>query len=77
MRAYFTLIGVLLAVLAVTSYKMVATVHLDRWDEEAMPYSVSLSNDNGTSDCFERRYSPQIRKCGGLLKYSPQPFRSR
>ena len=75
MRVYFAVISVLFAMVAVTSYKIVAAVHLDRWDENTTLRSVYLLNDNGTSDRFEQRYSPQIRECGGLLKYSPGPLR--
>jgi hypothetical protein len=77
MGTYFTILGVLFAVLVVTSYQMAATVHLDRWDDNAAPRSAEPINDNGTSDCFDRRYSPRIRECGGLLMYSPPPLRRR
>ena len=77
MRVYFAVISVLFAMLAVTSYNIVAAVYLDRLDETTTLHSVYLLNDNGTSDFFEQRYSPQIRECGGLLMYSLGPLRRR
>lgn len=71
MRAYFFILSGLLLVAVFVSYKIAATLAFDKIDEQAHPLSGYASNENGTSACFEKRYSPQIRACGGLLQYSP------
>src|SRR5215471_7067824 len=70
MRAYFiVLFGLLLAAVFVSS-KIIATLPFDRSNGQMSLHSRLISDDNGTSACFEKRYSPQIRECGGLLQYS-------
>ena len=73
MRAYFIILSGLLLVAIFVSYKIVTAPQFDRSTHETSPRSKLASNDNGTSDCFEKRYAPQIQECGGLLKYSPPP----
>jgi hypothetical protein len=70
MRAYFIVLFGLLLMAVFVSSKIIATLPFDRPDHHMNLQSTQISNDNGTSACFEKRYSPQIRDCGGLLKYS-------
>jgi|SRR5215471_12444021 len=69
MRAYFMILFGLLFLATFVSYKIAATLPFDRSGNQTSLHSPLVSNDNGTSACFEKRYSPQIRDCGGLLKY--------
>ena len=74
MRAYFIILFGLSLMAVFVSYKIVATLPFNRSDDQMSRRAMLVSNDNGTSGCFEKRYSPQIRECGGLLKYSaPSP----
>jgi hypothetical protein len=70
MRAYFIVLFGLLLVTVFVSHKIAATLPFHRPDDQMSPQFPLVSNDSGTSACFEKRYSPQIRECGGLLKYS-------
>lgn len=68
MRVYFALLFVLFLVLIYVSYEISTSFHSYASEPQA-PESNLARDDNGTSACFEKRYSPQIRQCGGLLKY--------
>src|SRR5215471_4402272 len=71
MRVYFAILSGLLFVAVFVSYKIATTLEFKRaTTDQTLPQSTLLVNDNGTSACFEKRYSPQIRECGGLLQYS-------
>src|ERR1700732_3550970 len=70
MRTYFIVLFGLLLVTVFVSYKIVATLPVDRRHDQMSPRFPLVSNDSGTSACFEKRYSPQLRECGSLLKYS-------
>src|SRR5262245_55226514 len=43
----------------------------DRVNDQPISRPKLVANDNDTSACFEKLYSPQIQACGGLLTYSP------
>jgi len=74
MRIYFTVLSSLLLVAIFISYKIATALKFERLDGQASVHSATLLNDNDTSTCFEKRYSPQVRECGGLLTYSaPAP----
>jgi hypothetical protein len=70
MRTYFLVLFGLLLVAIFVSYKIATTLAFNKLDEQVRPHSGYALADNGTSNCFEKRYSPQIRDCGGLLQYS-------
>jgi len=71
MRAYFIILSGLLLVAVFVSYKIVTTLAFDRVNDQPISRPKLAANDNDTSACFEKRYSPQIQACGGLLTYSP------
>jgi hypothetical protein len=70
MRTYFIVLFGLLLVTVFVSYKIAATLPFFGPDDQMSPRFPLVSNDSGTSACFEKRYSPQIRECGSLLQYS-------
>ena len=70
MRAYFAILFCLIFAAMFLSYRIATTLTFDRADNQLSSSSKAAFSNNGTSDCFEKRYSPQIQECGGLLKYS-------
>jgi hypothetical protein len=74
MRLYFAVLFILFAILISVSYKISTTFHSDASPQPASLGSNLNYDDKETSDCFEKRYSPQIRQCGGLLKYGYPSF---
>ena len=70
MRAYFTILFCLIFAALFLSYRIATTLTFDKPDNQLNAASKSAFANNGTSDCFEKRYSPQIQECGGLLKYA-------
>jgi hypothetical protein len=70
MRTYFTILAVLLILGVWASYKMVTAIEFHRLDGADLSDSRPIRRDTGTSPCFEKRYSPDVQDCGGLLVYS-------
>jgi hypothetical protein len=70
MRAYFPILVGLMLVATWMSYDIASTVPFDRAGAIPSPDPHPALDDNGRSPCFEKRYSPDVRDCGGLLKYS-------
>jgi len=74
MRLYFALLFVLLGILIFVSYEISTTFHSYASPQPPSSERHLTYDDKGTSACFEKRYSPQIRQCGGLLKYGYPRF---
>jgi|SRR5215468_90992 len=77
MRAYFAILFFLIFAALFLSYRIATTLTFDKLDNQLSTSSKAAFDNNGTSDCFEKRYSPQIQACGGLLKYSLPQAASR
>jgi hypothetical protein len=70
MRAYFSILVGLLLLAVWMCHDIANTVPFDRAGVIPSPDPHPAFQDNGKSACFEKRYSPDVRDCGGLLKYS-------
>ena len=71
MRSYFILLFALLLGAGILSFRLSSTIDLKRTAGAFILPPEGAVEEDDTSPCYAKRYSPQIRECGSLLSYAP------